>query len=285
MPRFDCPTIHTKIYALSHTASYAVFLVTLLAAVVTGGCANPAKGHVDGRGTLTVFAASSLTEAFSEAGLQFERDNPGVHVRLSFAGSQALRLQVEYGAPADVIATANARHVAALVQLGRASDPQVIAHNALAIVVPLANPARVHTFEQLDRAHRLVVGAPSVPIGRYTQLLLQRSSEAVGARFATAVRSHIVSRENNVRLARAKVELGEADAAVVYLTDARASKRVRTVAVPDAINVKAQYQQALISDAENVTVARLWQRHMLSAAGQATLQAHGFLPAAGQGSP
>lgn len=193
------------------------------------------------RTELSVFAASSLTEAFGAIEAAYEAQHPEVDVRLTFAGSQVLRLQLEQGARADVFASANEEHMRQLQNGGLVPASHTFAHNELVVVVPRSNPAGIERFDQLDQARRIVVGSEFVPIGAYTRMVLDRAEAELGATFASAVRGHIVSEENNVRLVRAKVELGEADAAIVYRTDARASDRLGIVPIPRELGVSARY--------------------------------------------
>ncbi len=240
----------------------------LLVSLVLAACA-PADS---GRAPLSVFAASSLTESFEDLARDFERDNPRVDVRLTFAGSQVLRLQIEQGATADVFASANVEHMQALREAGFIDSSQVLAHNALVLIVPTDNPAGIERFEQLPQASRIVLGTTGVPVGRYADAVL----EGAGEPFAGQVRQRVVSRESNVRLVRAKVELGEADAAVVYRTDAMASQRVRAIEIPDADEV--EYPIGVVADAAHADAAARFVAYVSSPPGQATLAAHGFTP-------
>ena len=231
----------------------------------------------DDRVRLAVFAASSLTEAFTELEQTFERKHPGVDVQLSFAGSQVLRLQIEQGAPADVFASANATHVEALVDAGLAGPSRVFASNALVVVVPLDNPAAITSFAELDAAERVVLGAPDVPAGIYARAVLDRAQAVLGDDFAASVRAHVVSEETNVRLARAKVELGEADAAIIYASDAAGSERVRVIPIPPELQVEVRYPIAALARSDHPREAEQFIDHVLSARGRERLARHGFV--------
>ncbi len=212
-------------------------LVALLWVAPTTGC-DSARDQ-PGRVALTVLAASSLTEAFQDLERDFEAAHPNVDVQLTFAGSQVLRLQIQQGAKVDVFASANESHMQALVATGHLAAPRVFAQNELVLIVPPSNPAGIHTFADLGTASRIVIGSSNVPVGIYTRQVFERAASALGDAFVARVRQQVVSEENNVRLVRAKVELGEADAAVVYRTDAAASDRVRVVSIPATFNVRA----------------------------------------------
>jgi molybdate transport system substrate-binding protein len=228
---------------------------------------------------IVVFAASSLTDAFNELERSFEAANAGVDVALSYGGSQVLRLQISEGAPSDVFASADDTHMRELVRAGLAEPSQTLAHNELVIVVPPENPAHIAELKDLPRAERLVIGTASVPVGSYTRELLARAGKAYGASFEKDVLSHVVSEESNVRLVRAKVELGEADAAIVYRSDAAASTKVKQVAIPAELNVRASYPIAVLTKAAQPELARRWVSHVLSPAGEAALEERGFLAA------
>lgn len=234
--------------------------------------AKPARSNA-----LSVFAASSLTEAFEELEQRFEQEHRGVDVQLTFAGSQVLRLQLEQGAQADVFASANAEHMGALARAGVVAQSATFAQNELVVVVPKGNPAGINHFSELGHAQRLVLGTDNVPIGTYARAVFERATSRYGEEFKTEVYSHVVSEESNVRLLRAKVELGEADAAVVYRTDAAASDRVRMVPIPAELNVRASYPIGLLAHARQPDLARRFIAFVRGPAGQGILQAHGFM--------
>lgn len=244
----------------------------LLAAAILTGCG----GTEPPQRTLDVFAASSLAESFTEIAARFESAHPGTHVALTFAGSQVLRLQIEQGAAADVYASADPGHVSALVQSGSLRDERVFAHNQLVVIVPLDNPAGITSFADLVRAERLVIGGDNVPVGRYTREALRRASGRLGPGFEDAVLSRIASEETNVRLVRAKVELGEADAAVVYRTDAVASDRVRCIPIPPGIDVRADYWMGVVARSPHPGLAQEWLEMVASPEGRDILTRRGF---------
>lgn len=248
-------------------------MVRVTLALLLAGC-----GGSSDEAPLRVFAASSLTEAFEELEREFERAHPGVNVEPSFAGSQVLRLQIEQGAPADVFASADLAHMEALVEGGHVDDSRAFAHNELVLIVPADDPDAIERFEDLPRAERLVVGNPNVPVGHYTAALLERADVRYGDGFGESVRARVVSEESSVRLVRAKVELGEADAAIVYRTDAVASSRVRAVPIPDDLDVEARYYVGVVSGTDHAALARQWVGFVQSEAGGEALRAHGFVP-------
>lgn len=226
---------------------------------------------------LMVFAASSLTEAFIDLEQGFEASHPGVDVHLTFAGSQVLRLQIEQGAEADVFASANELHMQALVDKELIRAPRMFARNELVVIVPSKNPAGIARFSDLDQSSRFVIGTGNVPAGIYTRQVFERAKKRLGDEFVARVLGRVVSEENNVRLVRAKVELGEADAAMVYRTDASSSERVKVVSIPDELNARASYPIGALSRTAHAGEANVFVAYVLSPAGQEILARHGFV--------
>jgi molybdate transport system substrate-binding protein len=228
-------------------------------------------------GELNVYAASSLSEAFGEIERLYEQSNPGVDVSVTFAGSQVLRLQIEQGALADVFASANEAHMQALVDAGLARESRVFARNDLVIIVPPDNPADIESLEDLAHANRVVLGTANVPVGQYARQVLRLAAPTSGEGFEAMVLSRVASEESNARLARAKVELGEADAAIVYRTDAGASERVRVVEIPAELNVIAAYPMAVLERTRARAAAEAWVELVESPEGRSLLARHGFI--------
>jgi molybdate transport system substrate-binding protein len=225
---------------------------------------------------LVVFAAASLRDAFTILGASFERANPGTRVTFQFAGSQELRTQIEHGAHADVLASADTRHMAALVDARTLAAPALFAHNEPVIVVARDTSAKVAALADLATVPRLVVGGPEVPIGRYTEQILARADAAAPGQKA-AIEARIVSRELNVRQVLTKVSLGEADAGIVYRTDAiAAGDKVTVVTIAPELNVVAEYPIAVATAARDHELAAAFVALVTSAAGQDVLHRHGF---------
>jgi molybdate transport system substrate-binding protein len=230
-----------------------------------------------GRGPLVVFAASSLREGFEALAQAFEEETGESGIDFNFAGTQQLRLQLEQGAVGDVFASADQRHMKELVSAARVTDPQTFARNELVLVVD--KKGTLKSFADLPKAQRVVIGAPEVPIGQYTLTLIDNAWTSYGADFRARVEAHVVSRELNVRQVLAKVTLGEADAGVVYRTDVVRAKDVVVVAIPEELNVIAEYLIGVVADAPHANLAQKWRRFVLSRAGSKILLARGFLPA------
>jgi len=227
-----------------------------------------------------VFAAASLTEAFQELGRGFEAENPGVVVTFNFAGSQALRTQIEEGAAADMFASASLKEMEQLAAEGMLSGVAwTFATNLLTIVVPPDNPADLESPLDLARPGvKLVLAAEQVPAGGYARQLIDRLAGVYGASFSEAVRENVVSSEDNVKQIVAKVQLGEADAGIVYETDALAAASLITIAIPPEQNVVAEYPIAVLAQATNGHLAAAFVEYLLSPDGLATLEGWGFRP-------
>jgi molybdate transport system substrate-binding protein len=238
------------------------------------------------QGQLTIFTAASLTEAFKEMGDNIEQANPGTKVTFNFAGSPTLRTQLAQGARADVFASADEPNMQGAQKEGTiASEPRLFVRNQLVAIVPAANPAQVMRLQDLAKPGvKLVLTNKEVPVGNYSRQALTKMSQdaAFGSEFATRVLANLVSEETNVRQVVAKVQLGEADAGIVYSSDVTPAVRgaVQVLAIPEPFNVIAQYPIAVVRDAPNAAGARAFIDYVLSPAGQAILTKHGFLAVA-----
>ena len=231
---------------------------------------------------LVVFAASSLTEAFTALGQGFEAEYPTVRVTLNFAGSQQLAQQLALGAPADLFASADQTQMAAVAAAGRvnAESVQIFAHNRLVIVLPGDNPGNVHALADLARPGlRVVLADASVPVGAYTRTFLANADAApdLPADFSQSVLANTVSFEINVRAVLSKVRLGEADAGIVYASDGTAvGPSVVQIPIPDALNVVAAYPLAPVTDSHHPQQTADFMAYILGPAGQKILADHGF---------
>lgn len=231
--------------------------------------------------TLTVFAAASLTDAFTEIGKNFEAANPGVTVTFSFAGSQALRTQIEQGAPADVFASASGKEMTTLFTGKFVADgtPQNFLTNKLVVILPANNPAGLEKLEDLAKPGiKLVLAAEAVPVGNYARQSLDLMNGSFGTDFKDKVLANVVSNEDNVKQVVAKVQLGEADAGIVYTSDAIAAPDLKTIEIPAELNVIAKYPIAALANSTNAELAKAFTDYVLSADGQAILQKWGFAP-------
>ncbi len=247
-----------------------------VAAIALGACGGGDDGN---RGTVTVFAAASLTDAFRELADAFETAHPGVTARLSFAGSAILRTQALEGAPADVFASASPDEVEALTEAALVVEQRGLTRNRLALIV--AEGANIDDLADLARLGlKLALADESVPAGRYAReaLALADADGVFGTGFAERALANLRSNETSVRAALAKVELGEADAAIVYASDPGAAENVRAITIPERFQVAAEYRIALLTEG---AAARAFFEFATSPEGMAILARYGFdaLPA------
>jgi molybdate transport system substrate-binding protein len=248
------------------TAALVALLAVLAAALA--GCGGAGSGRGEDR-TLTVLAAASLTESFTALAHDFEASHPAVDVRLTFDSSATLAQQVVAGAPGDVLATADARTMHQVVKAGgTASAPQPFASNRLVVVVPPGNPAEVTGLDDLSRDDvTLVMCDPAAPCGALARTVLRDHH----------VHAHARSLEVDVKAVLTKVELGEADAGLVYASDAEtAGGKVRAFAVPPQKGEVNTYLVAPLEQADAAGLARAWVRLVRSAHGRRVLHDAGF---------
>ena len=233
-------------------------------------------------GELTIYGAASLKGVLDAAKAAYEAANPGTKLTISTDSSSALETKIEQGAPADVFLSADTTNPKKLVDKGLAAgDPLTFAGNKLTIVVPTDNKAGIKTPADLARSGVKVIAAgDEVPITKYaTQLVANLAKEAgYPADFAAAYAANTVSKEDNVKAVVAKVELGEGDAGIVYVTDAKASTKVKTVDVPDSANVPATYAGVVVKAARDAAAAKAFLDWFAGPGGQAILSSFGFLP-------
>jgi molybdate transport system substrate-binding protein len=240
--------------------------------------AEPSAAPVE----LTVFGAASLKGALEKAKAAYETANPGTIVTLSTDSSSALETQIEQGAPADVFLSADTTNPKKLVDAGLADGAAVtFAGNKLTVIVPMDNPTKVATPADLAKAGIKVIAAgDEVPITKYATQLVANLAEEAGypADFAAAYAKNVASKEDNVKAVVAKIELGEGDAGIVYVTDAKASTKVTTIDVPDAANVPATYAGVAVKASKNAAAAKAFLDWFAGPDGQAILSGFGFLP-------
>jgi len=256
-------------------------LMVIYLAYLLGACRStdvPSKPR-----TLTVYAAASLTEAFTELGQAFEIAHPGVTVAFNFGGSQNLRTQIEQGAPADVFASANMKEMETLIEQNtiEPGTPRVFLANRLIVILPKDNPAGIRTLEELGKPGlKLVLAAEEVPAGRYARQVLENLNALYGAGYRDRVLANVVSNEDNIRQAVTKVQLGEADVSIVYVSDVVAVPELQRIEIPADVNVIAEYPIAPLARSANRDLADEFVDYVLSADGQATLKKWGFTPVA-----
>jgi molybdate transport system substrate-binding protein len=228
---------------------------------------------------LTIFAAASLSDAFSELATAFEAQNEGAAIILNFAGSSQLAAQLGEGAPADVFAPANPAQMQAMIDARRivAGSEVLFVSNRLTIIVPAENPAGITALDDLARPGvQLILAVEGVPVRQYTDEIVA----TLPTDFQTAFYANLVSEEDNVRQVVAKIALGEADAGFVYTSDVtpEITRQIKQIIIPDGQNVVASYPIAPLADAPSPNLAQAFIEFVLSAEGQAILGKWGFGP-------
>lgn len=268
------------------TAPTAVMAIQVPAPTTVPPTQVPEPTKVEAK-TLTVLAAASLTESFTELGKLFESQNQGVTVTFSFAGSQQLSQQLGEGADADVFASASKKYMDAAVEAKRvnADDAKTFVKNRLVVIFPVSNPANLKELKDLAKTGiKLDLADKAVPVGQYSLDFLDKAIKDPGfdPQYKDNILKNVVSYEDNVKTVLNKVALGEADAGIVYVTDitADAATKVGTIDIPDTLNTIATYPIAPISDSKNAEIAKAFVALVLSPDGQAIMAKYGFIPAA-----
>lgn len=254
--------------------------IGLTAAACSGG-SEPSAAEDSVSGRISVFAAASLADAFAEMADAFGQAYPGARVQFSFAGTPTLRLQLEQGARADVFASADESQMAMAVESGLVSSPRIMTGNRLIVAVARESRDRVLTLGNLRRPGlRLVLAQPEVPAGAYARQILTAlvADPAYGPGYDTAVLRNLVSLESNVRQILAKLELGEVDVGIVYVSDLRseAARGLSAIEIPQRFNVDVVYPIAVTRESQNPEAARAFVDFVLSTEGQRILLKHGF---------
>jgi molybdate transport system substrate-binding protein len=249
------------------------FLVAVAAPLLTAcGNSSPSPSTTALRGTAWVFAAASLTDSFKALGTAFQTAHSGTTIQFNLAGTPTLVTQIEQGASADVFASADTTNMDKLKADGFAGgQPHVFAHNKLEIVVAAGNPRGIAGLADLAKPGVIyITAAATVPAGKYALQILASAGVKVTPK----------SLETDVKSVVSKIELGEADAGIVYATDVKAAgSKVTGVPIPDSVNAIATYPIVAVKGARNSALANAFIAYVLSAEGQATLQSFGFLPA------
>jgi molybdate transport system substrate-binding protein len=246
---------------------------------VLAACSSSSSGSSSGSssasgkpsGTLVVFAATSLTDAFDQIGAGFEKANPGVKVKFNYNGSSSLATSITQGAPADVFASAAPANMKTVTDANEASGtPQIFTRNTAEIMVEKGNPQHIESVKDLaDSKIKVVVCAPEVPCGALAQEVFKNAGVTVKP----------VSEETNVGGVVTKVTLGEADAGVVYVTDVKENEgKAAGVPIPSDQNAITDYPIVQLKGAPNPTTAKAFISYVLGPDGQKVLASFGFMP-------
>ncbi|MDT4946083.1 MAG: molybdate transport system substrate-binding protein [Pseudonocardiales bacterium] len=243
-----------------------VLLGLLAVAVLVAGCSG--KSHAARSQSITVYAAASLTEAFTTLAHRFEAAHPGSHVVLNFGASSTLATSIVNGAPADVFASAAPKNMATVVAAGEAAAPRNFVKNSMEIAAARGNPAHIAAVADLARPSvKVALCDPAVPCGAVAATVLRNAHVSVRP----------VSQEVDVKSTLAKVELGEVDAGIVYVTDVRAAgAKVVGVPIPDAVNASTDYPIAALKNAKNPGLAQAFVSYLSTADALSVLAAAGF---------
>ena len=278
----------------AHLRSYRVLIAALavssFAVLGLAGCGGISGGGDGGgnaegdsgrqEGTLTVFAASSLTDAFGVLAKSFEEQNPGTEVRQSFESSSTLLAQIQQGAPADVFASAAEEEMNTAMDDGLvAGEPEIFVRNREVVMVPKDNPANIESMRDLARpGTKLVLAQEGVPAADYALEILGKATAEYGSDFKQDVLSNIVSREADVRASVNRVALGDADATFGYASDYTPDirDRVLIIHIPKHLNIIATYPIAVLEGAQSSELAQRWVDLVLSDEGQRVLESYGF---------
>lgn len=256
-----------RLFALAAVLSLAL----PLAACSSGSDDKPAaETGNSGSGSkveLQVFAAASLTKAFTEIGEMVKQEHPNIDPKFSFLGSKTLVEQMEGGAPADVFASADQKNMDKAIEKGLVEQPIGFATNVLTLIVPKGNPGKITGLDNSLEGKKLVICAKGVPCGNATATLAEK----------LGVTLKPVSEEQKVTDVRGKVESGEADAGLVYTTDAKAAgDKVDVIKVPGAEQVVNAYPIAVVKNSRNQEAAKIFMEAVLSPKGQEILAKYGF---------
>jgi molybdate transport system substrate-binding protein len=249
----------------SSSSSASAPATTSAAAATTSASASSSPAL---SGSITVFAASSLKEAFTTIGQQFEAANPGTKVAFSFGASSTLATQITSGAPADVFASASPKNMTQVVSAGDATGSTNFVKNVMEVAVPPANPGHVTSVADLAKSSvKVALCQPQVPCGSVAAKVFKNAKVTVKP----------VTLQPDVKSVLTQVELGNVDAGVVYVTDVNAAgAKVKGIVIPDAVNASTEYPIAALSHSGNLALAQAFEAYVLSDAGQSVLTTDKF---------
>jgi molybdate transport system substrate-binding protein len=233
--------------------------------------------------TLNVFAAASLTKAFNAIAGNYHQLHPNVTIKPVYDSSATLEQQIANGAPADIFASADTTNMQKASQAGLVGTSQIFTRNRLVVILPVSNPGHISSLKDLSRPGvRIVVAAATVPVGKYARQALAKMalSPDYGPTYAASVLKNVVSEEENDAAIVQKVQVGEADAGIVYVSDINpaTASQFTSIAIPDNFNVIAEYPIAVTKSSAHQSEAQAFVQYVLSPAGQAVLKQYNFIP-------
>jgi molybdate transport system substrate-binding protein len=261
----------------------------VLLIVILAGCGGTTSSSSTSTPTATtapvslkIYAASSLTDAFGAIKTAYQAAHPNVSITYNFDGSQTLEQQLANGAPADIFASADTSHMQLAEAAKLVTKSQIFAKNNLVVIIPASNPGHITTLKDLDKSGiKLVVGVPAVPVGKYGLQVLDNlgKSAQYGAAYEKSVKANIVSQEEDDKSVVTQVQLGDADAGIVYRTDVTSAeaKEVTVIPIPTQYNVIAQYPIAVLSGSTQQQADQAFINYLLSTAGQSILENYQFI--------
>lgn len=262
-------------------------LLFLLGALLLAGCGNTSSASnstpTPSPVTLNVFAAASLTKSFNVIKDTYHKLHPNITIKPVYDSSSTLEQQIANGAPADIFASADTANMQKASAAGLTGTAQIFAKNRLVVILPVSNPGHLSTLKDLaNTGVRIDVAAASVPVGKYARQVLANMAQSpdYGPVYAAQVLKNVVSEEANDAAIVQKVQLGEVDAGIVYVSDINpaTASQFTSIPIPDSFNVIAEYPIATVKANAHNSEAQAFIQYVLSSAGQAVLKQFNFIP-------
>lgn len=273
--------MRTRLFPLLLWLSCLLLLLTACGgAAATASNTTPTPAPV----TLNIFAAASLTKSFNLIEANYTKLHPNITFKADYDSSSTLEQQIASGAAADVFASADTANMQKATAAGLVTSSQVFAHNRLVVILPASNPGHITTLKDLAKSGvKIDVAAATVPVGKYTLQVLANMSKSpdYGPAYVAAVTKNVVSQEENDAAIVQKVQLGEVDAGVVYVSDINpaTASQFSSITIPDDLNVIANYPIAALKNSAHSSEAQAFVQYVLSPDGQAVLKQYNFIPA------
>ena len=263
-------------------------LLLLLGSLLLAACGGTSPAAAGGSATsapvtLNIFAAASLTKSFNAIASKYHQLHPTITLKPVYDSSSALEQQIANGAPADIFASADTANMQKASTAGLVGASQIFARNRLVVILPASNPGHISALKDLARPGvRIVVAAATVPVGKYARQALAKMalSPDYGPAYSASVLKNVVSEEENDAAIVQKVQLGEADAGIVYVSDINPTTAAQftSLAIPDNFNVIAEYPIAVTKSSSHQSEAQAFLQYVLSPDGQAVLKQYNFIP-------